>query len=87
MSWADPEWKWGYGGGKAHDAAFVLRSALETEDSRSEWVVALLNDDQNPEWEVVKLCLALKWQKAAREGRDGGTGGYGDILERMAACK
>lgn len=23
MGWADPDWKWGYGNGKAHNAAYV----------------------------------------------------------------
>ena len=86
MNWADPDWKWGYAAGKAHDSAAVLRRALSSADNRQKWVTALLNDEKM-DWEVVKLCLALKWQKAAREGRDGGKGGYGDVLERLVACK
>ncbi|KAJ1484691.1 hypothetical protein T484DRAFT_2490886 [Baffinella frigidus] len=86
MNWADPDWSWGYGVGKAHDSASVLRSALSSEESRTKWIQALLVDEKL-EWEVVKLCLALQWQRAAREGRDGGTGGFGDILERLVDCK
>jgi hypothetical protein len=86
MNWADPDWNWGYAAGKAHDSAAVLRRALSSADNRQKWVTALLNDEKM-DWEVVKLCLALKWQKAAREGRDGGKGGYGDVLERLVACK
>lgn len=34
-------------------------------------------------WEEVKLCLALCWQRAAREQRDGGTGGYSQVLDTL----
>jgi len=31
--------------------------------------------------------LALKWQRAARERRDGGPGGYADVLNTLVAGK
>mmetsp|Transcript_28986 Transcript_28986/g.69162 ORF Transcript_28986/g.69162 Transcript_28986/m.69162 type:complete len:226 (+) Transcript_28986:3-680(+) len=86
MGWADPDWKWGYGNGKAHNAAYDLRRGLSSESSRSKWMETLLSDEKLG-WDDVKLCLALKWQRAAREGRDGGRGGFGDVMEMMRKCK
>jgi hypothetical protein len=45
--------------------------------TRREWLVSMIGDSKTVEWEDVKLVLALKWQKAAREGRDGGDQGIG----------
>jgi hypothetical protein len=39
------------------------------------------------EWEDVKLVLALKWQKAARERRDGGAEGYAYVMEQMRLAR
>jgi hypothetical protein len=45
--------------------------------TRREWLVSMIGGSRTVEWEDVKLVLALKWQKAAREGRDGGDQGIG----------
>lgn len=52
----------------------------------SQWLGDMLVGESIP-WEEVKLCLALKWQKAARERRDGGPGGYSDVLDTLVAGK
>ena len=47
-----------------------------------------LKRGQGPEnFEEVKLVLALAWQRGRWDGSDGGPGGYGDVLEQMAAAK
>jgi hypothetical protein len=51
-----------------------------------QWLGEMVAGESIP-WEEVKLCLALKWQRAARERRDGGPGGYADVLDTLVAGK
>jgi len=38
-------------------------------------------------FEEVKLILGLAWQNGRWDGSDGGVGGYGDVLNYMAAAQ
>jgi len=50
----------------------------------------LVQDDpsiRDPPFEEVKLVLGLAWQNGRWDGSDGGSGGYGDILQYMARAE
>ncbi|KAK3271326.1 hypothetical protein CYMTET_20316 [Cymbomonas tetramitiformis] len=85
--WASPTWNWGYANGDAHDAAYSLRQKLAKEKARRKWLNSLACNPALVPWEEVKLALALLWQKAARERRDGGLTGWGFVLEQMSAAR
>ena len=92
--WTSPQWNWGYGVGTGHDCAAICRRKYQSTQARKDLVEGLLNppaDDpaarQPTNFEEVKLVLALTWQNGRWSGRDGGPGGYGEVLELMAAAK
>ncbi|GAB5360666.1 hypothetical protein AAMO2058_000646900 [Amorphochlora amoebiformis] len=82
--WSSPHWNWGYAQGEAHDRALVLRRRLSTPLSREKWLTASQEKGSDVDFEEVKLCLALAWQRAARELRDKGGA---DVLEDMRLAK
>ena len=86
--WTAPEWNWGYAVGTGHDCAAICRQTYRTRKSRAKLVDNLIfttNEPQN--FEEVKLVLALAWQRGRWDGSDGGRGGYGQVLELMAAAE
>jgi len=94
--WASDTWNWGYAVGDAHNEAMrvrkELRDTFDFEEGdvgriRRDWLVDMVAGSSEVDWEDVKLVLALKWQKAAREGRDGGVQGYGYVMEQMRLAK
>lgn len=82
--WKSPQWNWGYAVGTGHDCARICRQLYETRSAR----VALLQDiATKPEnFEEIKLVLALAWQRGRWDGTDGGEGGYGQVLQALAAA-
>ena len=66
----------------------VCRQLYDIPNARLELVQTLLeaNSDE-PCFEEVKLVLALAWQRGQWDGSDGGPGGYGEVLSRMAEAK
>ena len=78
--WSSPSWNWGSAVGDAHNEAMRIRGALRDEELRRQWLVSMIGGSSAVEWEDVKLVLALKWQKAARERRDAD---YGFVMERL----
>lgn len=58
-----------------------LAANLQSEDQRREWLQLL--ETGKEDWEDVKLVLRLLWQKAGKEGRDGGPLGYPMALARL----
>lgn len=96
--WASPDWNWGYASGTGHDCAMICRNKWGTRQSRISLVENLLNpksvidhkniwesdSQRDPEFEEVKLILALAWQRGRWDGSDGGRNGYSKILSLMA---
>ena len=72
--WASDAWRWGSAIGDAHDAAAVVRAALNaSEDARKRWLVSMISTSPLPEqnyvpWEECKLVLALSWQLSGHRG-------------------
>ena len=58
-----------------------LAASLQSEDQRRKWLQLL--EAGKEDWEDVKLVLGLLWQKAGKEGRDGGPLGYPMALARL----
>lgn len=86
--WTSPEWRWGYGKGTGHDAAKICREQYASSQSRTELVQTLIAaDSTEPNFEEVKLVLALAWQRGRSNGSDGGRGGYGEVLATMAKAQ
>jgi len=86
--WSSPTWRWGFAVGDAHDAAYIARSSLQSRDSRRSWLVQLAQTEPSTTpWEEVKLVLALAFQKAGHERRDGGAGGWLEVMERMVLAE
>lgn len=82
--WKSPQWNWGYAVGTGHDCARICRKLYETKSAR---VTLLQNIGTQPEnMEEIKLILALAWQRGRWDGTDGGEGGYGQVLEALAAA-
>ena len=65
----------------------ICRNKFNSPASRQQLIDDLLRDDAEQDMEEVKLVLGLAWQKARWDGRDGGRGGYGDVLSEMARAK
>ncbi|CAE7511786.1 ASPH [Symbiodinium pilosum] len=72
-------WQWGEA--ETLEAAEALSGRLSTETARKEWMQGLR--EGSTDWEEVKLALSLLWEKAAKEGRDGGPFGYPMALTRL----
>lgn len=91
--WKSPQWNWGSAAGTGHDCAAICRRTYATKESRQELVSNLLEpaedlEIRNPQnFEEVKLVLGLAWQNGRWDGSDGGSGGYGDVLQYMAEAK
>eukprot|EP00566_Odontella_aurita_P021949 CAMPEP_0113552588 /NCGR_PEP_ID=MMETSP0015_2-20120614/15150_1 /TAXON_ID=2838 /ORGANISM="Odontella" /LENGTH=236 /DNA_ID=CAMNT_0000453581 /DNA_START=10 /DNA_END=720 /DNA_ORIENTATION=- /assembly_acc=CAM_ASM_000160 len=95
--WASPDWNWGYASGTGHDCAMICRRRWSAADSRAALVEALLHPPpadgglvdadaaRDPPFEEVKLVLGLAWQCGRWDGSDGGRGGYGEVLAKMAS--
>eukprot|EP00238_Polyblepharides_amylifera_P015752 CAMPEP_0196579862 /NCGR_PEP_ID=MMETSP1081-20130531/25296_1 /TAXON_ID=36882 /ORGANISM="Pyramimonas amylifera, Strain CCMP720" /LENGTH=139 /DNA_ID=CAMNT_0041899567 /DNA_START=275 /DNA_END=694 /DNA_ORIENTATION=+ len=79
--WGSPTWRWGYASGDAHDAAFQIRNSLSSPQARREWIASLEDSNSDVPWFEIKLVLALKWQKAIREGRC--CDGWVETMERL----
>jgi hypothetical protein len=90
--WTSPQWQWGYGVGTGHDCAAICRRLYEKRQFRVELVEQLI-ESSNPSnrvpanFEEVKLVLALVWQNGRWNGKDGGEGGYGEVLQEMASAR
>jgi hypothetical protein len=89
--WASPQWNWGSASGTGHDCAAICRKRYRTRQSRSSLVKDLVDapsvpprDRKPPNFEEIKLVLALAWQQGRWDGSDGGRGGYGEVLAAMA---
>ena len=83
---SDPNWNWGSSVGTGHDAAMKLRIKLGTSDKRTEFIKSIVDNSDDFSLEDVKLALALRFQRASREGISGGQEGY-KIMEKMARRK
>ncbi|KAL3917132.1 MAG: hypothetical protein SGARI_007790, partial [Bacillariaceae sp.] len=88
------EWNWGYASGTGHDCAAICRRKYTTRKERSKLVQELVNapgvssfDRKPPNFEEVKLILALAWQRGRWDGTDGGKGGYSEVLTNMADAR
>lgn len=86
-TWGSPTWNWGYAVGDAHDAAAVLRQRLQSQPLRAAWLQQMVVAPAEVPWEDVKLALALLWQRASRERRDGGPGGWSDVMWNLVDAK
>eukprot|EP00287_Rhodomonas_sp_CCMP768_P002193 CAMPEP_0196735596 /NCGR_PEP_ID=MMETSP1091-20130531/13982_1 /TAXON_ID=302021 /ORGANISM="Rhodomonas sp., Strain CCMP768" /LENGTH=155 /DNA_ID=CAMNT_0042079249 /DNA_START=171 /DNA_END=638 /DNA_ORIENTATION=- len=86
-TWANPEWRWGYGVGLAHDQAAILRAKLRTPDSRSAWLDTMVSGSGEVGWEEVKLALALKWQRANRVMNGDAMTAYNQVMEQLRKAK
>ena len=53
--------------------------SLGSSEARAAWLASL----EEVGWEEVKMVLGLLWQRASREGRDGGPLGYPMTLTRL----
>ena len=89
--WTSPKLNWGYAAGTGHDCAAICRMNYSTRQSRQKLVDDLINapeksiEERVPQnFEEVKLVLALAWQRGRWDGSDGGRGGYGEVLAKMA---
>lgn len=87
--WTSPDWNWGFAMGTGHDAALICRRQYSSSEARSQLVQTLIAADNTaePNFEEVKLVLALAWQRGRWDGSDGGSGGYGEVLANMAKAK
>ena len=83
---SDPNWNWGSSVGTGHDAAMKLRIKLGTSDKRTEFIKSIVDNSDDFSLEDVKLALALRFQRASREGISGSEEGY-KIMEKMARRK
>jgi hypothetical protein len=86
VGWRSPGWKWGYANGKAHDVAMTTRASLQSRDERVSYIAKLVQDGKDVEdIEYLKMTLALRFQLASRQGKDGCGAGL-IIMENMADC-
>ena len=85
--WKSPQWNWGSASGTGHDCAMICRNKYDSVSSRKKLVNNLLEATCAEPFEEVKLVLGLTWQRGRWNGRDGGKGGYGDVLALMAEAK
>lgn len=81
--WSDPELNWGYANGKGHDYAMVLRKKMKTQKEREEFCEKALLGEVT--YDELTLVLALRFQRAAREGKDGCGKGW-EIMNKLADC-
>lgn len=81
---SDPNWNWGSSVGTGHDAAMKLRLTLGTSDKRRDFITNILGE--TVDIEDIKLAMALRFQRASREGIAGGDDGY-KIMDKMARRK
>ena len=87
QSWGTKAWNWGYASGGAHDAAALIRRKLDTAERRREWLQTLVfegNDADRPDLEEIKLCFALRCQRAFSQRMIGGYSGVYDALTEGA---
>lgn len=84
--WANPNWRWGYGIGLAHDEAAKLRAKLRSSEQRSLWLDEMVSPSGGVDWEEVKLALALKWQRD-RERGDDAIAAYNQVMEQLRLAK
>ena len=86
--WTSASWNWGSAQGTGHDCALICRRRYSSREARESLVQRLINaqDDQEDavDIEELKLILGLSFQRGRWDGRDGGPGGYGQILTAMA---
>uniref|UniRef100_A0A7S0BXZ8 Uncharacterized protein n=1 Tax=Proboscia inermis TaxID=420281 RepID=A0A7S0BXZ8_9STRA len=84
--WKSPQWNWGSAMGTGHDCAMICRQKFSTRESRTELIDQLCSGSSpyDAPFEEVKLVLGLAWQNGRWDGSDGGRGGYGEVLNRMA---
>ena len=60
---------------------------VQAKDGSNKIDVDYADEIRDPPFEEVKLVLGLAWQKGRWLGSDGGRGGYGEVLQKMADCK
>ena len=72
--------------GTGHDAAMKLRQRLATTEKREFFIACLVSGADTFDSEDIKLALALRFQRASREGIAGSAEAY-KIMNKMAACK
>ena len=86
-----PQWNWGSAVGTGHDCAKICRQNYSNRILRQDLISNLINaqgteEDKPSDFEEVKLVLALAWQRGRWDGSDGGTGGYGEVLENLVVA-
>ena len=84
MGWSDPDWKWGWGNGAAHDEAARMRAKLSTAPSRESFLFEVFAGVADVE--DVKMALALKCQRA-RNRRYDDNGRWEALMDEMADCR
>ena len=84
MSWSDNGWNWGSAVGTAHNVAMSTRAGLGTKQKRTAWIENCSKGEIDVE--EMKMVLALRFQRASREGKDGCGAGW-NIMCDMADCK
>lgn len=72
--------------GTGHDAAMKIRQRLSTTEKREYFISCIVSGTDTFSSEDIKLTLALRFQRASREGIAGSKEGY-NIMNKMAACK
>lgn len=60
---------------------------VQAKDGSNKIDVDYADELRDPPFEEVKLVLGLAWQKGRWLGSDGGRGGYGEVLQKMADCR
>lgn len=82
---SDPNWNWGSSNGSGHEAAMKLRFQLGDTEKRKSFIKNVVNTS-DIDFEDIKLALALRFQRASREGKGGSDEGY-IIMTKMANRK
>lgn len=88
------EWNWGSPFGTGHDCAMICRQRYSTVQSRAALVDDLLlggsvatttttTDEDELDFEEIKLIMALVWQRARKTGLEA----FGVILDEMAKAE
>ena len=86
--WSSPDWNWGYAVGEAHNVAMTTRKKFDSSAERKAYLSAIGQQDVGTGLDVeeLKMVLALRFQFASRQGKDGCGTGW-NIMCEMAECK
>ena len=86
--WSSSDWNWGFAVGEAHNVAMTTRKKFSTSTERAAYLTAIgqLDVGTGLDVEELKMVLALRFQFASRQGKDGCGTGW-NIMCDMAECK